>query len=108
MRDPLRQAGDGAADEAAASSARATETCSDVENPSERERVYAVALWVVTHLRRPLVVWAASRGLADVVRYLIIVEPDHVWRYGAEALWGAHEHGHTESVRLLEDFFGIN
>jgi hypothetical protein len=80
----------------------------DPGDPADRERVLDTAIFLVKLVNKPVVIWAASRGLTDFVRYLIIVEPDHVWRHGAEALWEAHEHGHTESVRLLEDFFGIN
>ena len=76
----------------------------DLHDEADRERVLAVAELLVSCLEEPLIVWAARRGQVDTVLYLIATQPEHVRRYGAEAIRAARAHGRSVIPGLLESF----
>jgi hypothetical protein len=93
---------------AAAKAILAPEPHLSPEEEAHRERVQALGAALASIAKAPLVVWGARRDVVDVVQYLIIHEPDHVWRYGEEALQVAVERRATECARLLQDFLGVD
>ncbi len=104
MADPYRTAAKRAGEGHRQGSCQDPNRYWDLDDEADRERVLAVAELLVSRLEEPLIVWAARRGQVDTVLYLIATQPEHVRRYGAEAIRAARAHGRSVIPGLLESF----